>query len=486
MGGEGLFNNRPLCTAFIGVALGILLARALPERNAALIAAAMLLLVLGEAQLLGRRGALLLVAAALIGLLRAGLPVREAIPAGTVRLTGTVAEQPEETDGTYGLLLRGVSLGGEPVRGRVRLVVEAETPVVYGQRVDVTAALREPTYNAAYYEYLGVVALAEGEPATLTLSAPERDAYGLLVDLRAALSARIEELFPEEPGLAAGMLLGYKGGMEKSTTDAMYDAGVGHLLAVSGMNVAILAAALLPLLRFDRPVLKLLILGAFLVLYTLLTCAAPSIVRASVMLFTLHAAFPLRRRADTLSALAFSGLILLLFQPAALLYAGFQLSFLAVYGLALLYPVLRDRLRFLGGAFADVLAGSAAALLATLPSSALFFSSVSVVALLGNVLVLPVAALFPVPALIVVLLSYVSLPLAKAVAPAPGFLLSVVVSAARATNGLSAAVPRPSVAAFLLYLLAILFVSRLTKRDAKTRALYALAALTLSLLVWRI
>lgn len=452
-----------------------------------LLAAAMLLLVLGEAWLLGRRGALLLlIATALIGLLRAGLPEQPAVPAGTVRLTGTVAEQPEETDGTYALLLRGVSFDGEPVRGRVRLTVEAGHPVFYGQRIDVTAALRKPTYNAAYYEYLGVVALAEGESATLILSAPERDAYGLLIGLRAAISARIEELFPEEPGLAAGMLLGYKSEMEKSTYDAMYDAGVGHLLAVSGMNVAILAAALLPLLRFDRPVLKLLILGVFLTFYTLLTCAAPSIVRASIMLFTLHAAFPLRRRADTLSALAFSGLAILLFQPAALLCAGFQLSFLAVYGLALLYPILRDRLKFLGSAFSNVLAGSAAALLATLPSSALFFSSVSVVALLGNVLVLPVAALFPVPALVVALLSYVSLPLAKAIAPVPGFLLSVAVSAARATNGLLAAVPEPSVAAFILYLLAILFASRLTKREPKTRALYALFALTLSLLTWRI
>lgn len=486
MGGEGLFNNRPLCAAFCGYALGVLLARALSGRNAVLLAAAMLLIVLGEAHLLGRRGALLLLAAALIGLLRAGLPAQEVLPAATVRLTGTVAEQPEEADGTYTLLLRDVSLDGEPIRGRVRLSVETETPVVYGQRADVTAALREPTYNAAYYEYLGVVALAEGEIATLMLLPPERDAYGLLVGLRTAISARIEELFPEEPGLAAGMLLGYKSEMEQSTYDAMYDAGVGHLLAVSGMNVAILAAALLPLLRFDRPVLKLLILGAFLAFYTLLTCAVPSIVRASVMLFTLHAAFPLRKRADTLSALAFSGLMLLLFQPAALFYAGFQLSFLAVYGLALLYPILRDRLKILGSAFADVLAGSAAALLATLPSSALFFGNVSVVALLGNVIVLPVAALFPVPALVVTLLSYLWLPLAKAAAVVPGFLLSVVVSAARATNGLSAAVPKPSAIAFLLYLAAILFASRLTKRDTKTRALYALAMLTLSLLTWRI
>ena len=153
------------------------------------------------------------------------------------------------------LLLDAAAVDGEPVRGRVELTVYGAASLSYGQRVAVHASLRTAEPDWLFYDrYRGVAcrARAEGLPG---VAPGRRDAYGLLLAVRAAISERIGLLFPAgaQAEAARGILLG--GGvadMDEGTEAQFRAVGIAHLLAVSGLHVGVLAGALMAPLRLVR------------------------------------------------------------------------------------------------------------------------------------------------------------------------------------------------------------------------------------------
>ena len=173
-----------------------------------------------------------------------------------------------------------------------------------------------------------------------------------------------------------------------SVRDAFSHAGLAHLMALSGQNVALLVGALLilltpfvsrPLVRFGLPVVLLVVYLLFLV------GVSPSITRAVVMGGTALVGLALGRgKTDPLGTIALAALVCLLFFPLWLLDLGFQLSFLAV--LALTFSGrLADRLperwpRALRLALSATLLAEAA----TLPLTAAHFGQIPLVGLPAN------------------------------------------------------------------------------------------------------
>lgn len=115
--------------------------------------------------------------------------------------------------------------------------------------------------------------------------------------------------------------------------------GLSHLLALSGLHVGIIAMivslALWPLYISGRGRLRDVAVIAALWLFVLLTGAAPSVVRATVMVTIYLVGRLMRRRVSPLNSLAAAALIILLFSPGALFTIGFQLSFAAVLAIIL-------------------------------------------------------------------------------------------------------------------------------------------------------
>jgi len=241
------------------------------------------------------------------------------------------------------------------------------------------------------------------------------EALSPLPDPRAPWRERLAEgLSPPVREVVEGLVLGDKGGLEEAYP-LFQKAGLAHLLAVSGQNVGcwVAALALLPLGRW-RYLLALL----FLPVYLWLAGPSPSLLRASLMAgLSLLGLFLGLGAAGVLQALGLSLFLQLLHRPEALLGLGFQLSYLAVLGLALVLPALP----LPPGARGWLLGGLAASLAAQLPLIPLLlhhFAFLPLLAPLVNLLALPLAALLVPLGLLKLLLGGVLAPLVEALARA--------------------------------------------------------------------
>lgn len=120
------------------------------------------------------------------------------------------------------------------------------------------------------------------------------------------------------------------------------NSGLLHLLAASGLNVALIYGIwwwIASLIRFPYN-LSILIGAIFVILYTFMTGFPPSILRASIMLLFILFGKIIDRNANSLALIFFVGFLLLLFSPKMLFDVGFQLSFVVTIGLVICTPII--------------------------------------------------------------------------------------------------------------------------------------------------
>lgn len=201
-------------------------------------------------------------------------------------------------------------------------------------------ALLFPTFLA-----LGAFcALADAFPGAETATFPERWAEALGGRLRDFIDSIP---FPSEgtAPLLKALLTGDRSGLSQDTVRVFRKSGGAHLLALSGLHIGILYLFLSRLLwpignspraRLVRYVLTVLASG----LFTLLTGASPSIVRAFLFILINETARLSGRPRNALRVLSTALLVQLVLNPSAITSVGFQLSYLAMAGIFLLYPRL--------------------------------------------------------------------------------------------------------------------------------------------------
>jgi competence protein ComEC len=209
--------------------------------------------------------------------------------------------------------------------------------------------------------------------------------------LRDLVLAGSEHLPPVERALLAGFLLGDTRGVPQELTDDYRAAGLTHLTAVSGENVAFVLALFAPLLRRaglrGRVVLALVVLVGF----GTMTRWEPSVLRAIAMAAVALLASALGRPTAGLRILVLAATALLLTDPFLLHQVGFMLSCGASLGIVLLSRPIAARLR--GPAWVrEVLAVTAAAQVGAAPVLIPTFGSMPLVALPANLVAVPLAA----------------------------------------------------------------------------------------------
>ncbi|HEX6459716.1 MAG TPA: ComEC/Rec2 family competence protein [Thermoleophilaceae bacterium] len=194
--------------------------------------------------------------------------------------------------------------------------------------------------------------------------------------------------------LATGMVLGEDQRVGSDVRDDFRRSGLSHLLAVSGQNVMLLGALVLPLFGLVgvSPRARVAAVGALVAVYVPLAGAGPSLQRAGVMGAAGLAAAAAARPVSRSYALLLAAAATLVLNPRVSGDPGWQLSFAAVIGIAVLVPGLRRMLNWLPGPVADGAAITTAATLATAPLLAHHFHAVQLVALPANLLALPVVA----------------------------------------------------------------------------------------------
>ncbi|MDT7805661.1 MAG: competence protein ComEC [Actinomycetota bacterium] len=289
--------------------------------------------------------------------------------------------------------VRTASVDGQPVgsSGRVLLLapVAGWASMVPGQEVSVAGLLMPPRGPD-----LTVAVLSVRGPPGGPGPAPwwQEAAAGLRSGLH-----DLSQTLPEEPaGLLPGLVLGDTSALSPRVEQEFVTAGLAHLTAVSGGNLAVACGAVLLLLRVLRlgPRLSAVAAGLCLVGFLVLVGPEPSVLRAGVMAAVALLALALGRRGSALPALAFAVCVLVVADPAMATDFGFALSVFATAGLVLLAPRWAGVLvrRGVPPGFAEGLAVPLAAFVVTAPVLAGMAGTVSLVSVVTNILAAPVVA----------------------------------------------------------------------------------------------
>lgn len=275
-------------------------------------------------------------------------------------------------DRTY-YLLELESLDTRPVTGTVRVsVYKPHTAFKAGDRVrfnKIRLKIPRNFKNPGRFDY-HLYLKSRGVDATGNISQPETmEKLGQFAlpfwhagpqQLRSRLLESMEKLFPGEEGaLLKAMVLGMKDSLPAEVRETYIATGLAHLMAVSGLHIGFVAVAsyflLWPvvfhgLLRLKpdsaraghtRKVTAVLCLIPVL-FYMVVVGAKVSSLRAGIMVSALLLAVLFDRQNSLFNAFLTAGFAILLWQPASILDVGFQLSFLAVGGILLVFTVLSE------------------------------------------------------------------------------------------------------------------------------------------------
>lgn len=339
-------------------------------------------------------------------------------------IRGIVETTPVAVGGRMRVRVRvvGVALAPSDLTAGSRLLVEYTNPRLGlrpGNLVRCTGTARpaasrdDPGWWRRYLERQMIGATLRAQ--SVVAVGRRGGVLGLRDSMRTALAQSAGRgLHGDVQTLVRGMALGGGGDLSSHAADDMRRAGIWHLLAVSGQNIAFVVLAMEWLTRacgLHRRTGKVMALACICV-YCLACDGGASVARAGIVGSLVVWGELLDRERDR-GYLTIVGLaVLLAIQPRAIADPGLQLSFAAVAGLLMIAPTLRVWLGgFVGPQCADYIASSIAATVATAPISIANFGSVSLVGIGVNVLVAPLAGPVVIAALVGALAGSVSLSL---------------------------------------------------------------------------
>ncbi len=222
--------------------------------------------------------------------------------------------------------------------------------------------------------------------------------YGKLFEVKILFESAVNHSVPEPyAAYTNGILLGSRQDIPQSIKDSFSRTSTSHILAISGYNITIIAEALLAVLVLVmRRKRAFWVSVVAILLFTILTGASASVVRAAIMGLLLLFANGYGRLYDAKNGIALAAALMVVLNPFVLVFdIGFQLSFLAVLGLIYFYPILENKFKKL-----PETAGLKESLLMTVSAQALvfpliiyYFNQFSLVSLPANILVLPLMPL---------------------------------------------------------------------------------------------
>lgn len=330
-----------------------------------------------------------------------------------ILVTGSIDEEPDYRDSYTNLNLKvsAVDSGDGDLRASGLLLVRVPENVKYeyGQIIRVRGLLKTPPENEefSYRDYLAQQDIHSYMSNAEVTTLPGNEGsffYKTVYRFKARSLENIYRMFNDpEASLLAGILLGVDTGMTRDLQNAFKNTGTSHIIAISGFNIAIIAAVFFSLFKNlfgERLGAVIAIIG--IMLYTLLVGAEAAVMRAALMGIISLTARQLGRRNMGMNALAAVALVMAFFKPLVLWDVGFQLSFFATLGLILYaepFSLFFTNMfsRFSNGdtttfsrIFNDNVVLTFAAQLTTIPIMAYHFKRISLVSFIANPFILPV------------------------------------------------------------------------------------------------
>jgi len=333
---------------------------------------------------------------------------------GITHYSGVVDRPAEEKENTYKYEVEVQSVNTDSsswqtAKGRIYVYVDKQNDLLaYGDVIMVSGAPSEisPPMNPGEFNYKRFLTFRNVYHQDYLIDdfrkiGHEKPSFILAkaFEVRKKASAVLAEYIPSdrENNIAQALVLGVKDGIDRDTENAYAASGAMHVLAVSGLHVGIIYGIVLMLFKPFRKtkwsnVLLAIVSLAVLWSYALVTGFSPSVLRAVTMFSFIAVAQASGRNTNIYNTLAASGFILLMFSPYLIMSVGFQLSFLAVFGIVYIQPKIYNAWlidNYLLDKIWAITAVSIAAQIATIPLTLLYFHQFPTFFLVSNLAVIP-------------------------------------------------------------------------------------------------
>ncbi|MGI9405203.1 MAG: ComEC/Rec2 family competence protein [Hyphomicrobiaceae bacterium] len=348
--------------------------------------------------------------------------------------------------------LQGVAVDNLPER--IRFIWNGDTDLRVGEAMTVRVSLKPPPTpvrpdgydfaRRAWFKGIGAVGYAVASPvrsADLPAAPALLGARAWVGSIRAAIGADVERRIPGEGGaIINALIIGQRGKVPETTLDHLRRSGLSHMLAISGLHMAMIAGALFwllrgglaafPVLALNGPIKKGAAAAALAggIAYLAISGASVATQRATIMIGLMLVAVLLDRPAISQRNVALAALVILAIAPENLLEIGFQMSFAAVVALVAFYERWRLRQGTWSGTRSGVTVGARTSPLwiaarggrnmiigtlvttfvagvAVAPFEAFHFHRVAQFSLLANLLAMPVFTIVVMPMALMTLIS---------------------------------------------------------------------------------
>lgn len=361
-----------------------------------------------------------------------------------------------------------------------------DTEYLVGNKITVSGTIQKFSINTnpgefnehLYYKIQNIDYKVKAEEITLTDSNYSKFHY-ILNLIKEELASVYETVLPKkEAGTIMAMVLGEKYLLGDEIKRLYQENGISHILAISGLHVSIVGAAIYYILKKLRLglVTSTIISMGFVYSYGILTNFSISTNRAVVMYMVMLVANLLGKTFDILSALSLSAFLILIQNPMEIFSVGFILSFGAVLGIALVLPSLDSLLPTKISAVRSIYVGISAQVF-TLPFVLYYFFQLPLYSVLINLLIIPFTSLLITISLAAGIGGIIYIPLGVFMAGGTNYILrlyELICKLGASLPGNLITIGRPDILRVIIYFLMVFSFIYGAKRYKKKRYLVIL------------
>lgn len=352
-------------------------------------------------------------------------------------IEGQILNQPRQIGSRIKFEMRVESLKNHqqflPVTGKLRVTAVGNIPsLVVGDKILFESRLRAITnfnnpggFNyQAYMAYKGIWASAfvSQDKIAVVSKDPEKSVKTIVNDIRQHFANLADQSrHSESSAVLKALIIGDRSGISVDARERFNRAGVGHLLAISGLHIGIVASVAFIFFRWVLVRVTWLLRRAWtrkgaalfslipVVLYGIIAGLSPATLRAVIMVSIFLMTFVFERDQNPINTLALAAFLILIADPPSLYSISFQLSFTAVFAIIYGFSHIPESLTVNHGSGSDnrrarlykrmlsFFLVSAFAVWGSMPLVMLYFNQISAVGLLANFMVVPLVGFISIP-----------------------------------------------------------------------------------------
>jgi len=421
----------------------------------------------------------------------------------SVSVKGTLHNEPEFKNGRTRFVLKVESIDNKPLAKNRKIKIQVSIygddlidDLNYGSVVNITGEIRIPPGrrniggfdSGKFLASRGISGTMSTQVKAFTILDGNRGSwlketgYRLRHNILKTLNSSMPE---KESYIMAGMLIGYTDKMPEELEEDFRRAGLSHIMAVSGANIAFLLAPFLWLLKKAglNPRWSSALAFPCMLFYVYATGMEASVVRAAIMAGITLTGMLLWRKADIYCSLAASAIIILFYNSFMLFDLGFILSFAATLSLVIFYKPMFSRMpEKMPKIIRDTTAGTISAQLGVIPIIAYCFNTISIISVFSNLLIVPLTGIITVLGAVIVVLGNILFPAARLLGTVLGAMIDLMMMITEKMAAIPWAeinIATPSIILVLLYYFILLYLRFWHPKLAKETARPVFASIML-------